>query len=99
MDRMIEYMNKNFADEFELRYSTPSNYIDELAKLDHKWPTTYKDFFPYHDFGDSYWGGFFTSRPLLKYHVKVLSNKFHASAQLYSLSAINRNTKASQIAE
>jgi hypothetical protein len=66
MDRMIDYMNLHHGEEFELRYSTPSNYIDELKKLNHKWPTIYKDFFPYHDFADAYWGGFFTSRPLLK---------------------------------
>jgi len=34
MDRMIEFMNKYHGDEFILRYSTPSNYIDELKKLD-----------------------------------------------------------------
>lgn len=99
MDRMIEYMNANHGDEFQLRYSTPSNYIDEIAKLDHNWPTTYTDFFPYHDFSDAYWGGFFTSRPLLKYHIKILSHKFHASAKLYSMNSINSKTQASQISE
>ena len=40
MDNMIEYMNKTYGDEFQFRYSTPSDYIDELKKLDRKWPTT-----------------------------------------------------------
>ena len=70
---MIEYMNQHHGDEFFLRYSTPSDYIDAIKKYDIKWPTTYNDLFPYHDFSDAYWGGFFTSRPLLKYKVKRLS--------------------------
>lgn len=31
LDRMIKYINSRYPDEYELRYSTPSEYIDAIA--------------------------------------------------------------------
>jgi lysosomal alpha-mannosidase len=32
IDRMIDYINKHYSDYYEIRYSTPSEYIDAVAK-------------------------------------------------------------------
>jgi hypothetical protein len=49
IDRMIKYINKNYPDQFYLRYSTPSEYIDAIADENITWPTKYDDLFPYSD--------------------------------------------------
>ena len=59
---MIEYMNTN-QKQYVLRYSTPSDYIDALQKYNATFPTNQADLFPYSDNPDSYWTGYFTSRP------------------------------------
>lgn len=63
LDNMIEYMNKNHGDKYVFRYSTPSDYVDALARHDVAWPTKYDDLFPYSDNPDAYWTGYYTSRP------------------------------------
>jgi hypothetical protein len=62
MDRMIEYMNKHYGDQFFLKYSTPSEYVDAIAAKNVTWPVKYDDMFPYADNPDSYWTGYFSSR-------------------------------------
>lgn len=47
LDNMIAYMNKNYADKYEFKYATPSNYVDALASLNVTWTTKYDDLFPY----------------------------------------------------
>jgi hypothetical protein len=39
MDAMIEYMNKHYGDKYNFFYSTPSVYVDALAKYDVEFPT------------------------------------------------------------
>jgi len=84
MDSMIQYMNEHHGDKYFFRYSTPSDYIDALAKKDVKWPTKYDDMFPYSDHPDAYWTGFFTSRPNDKEYIRRASSNFHASNTLYA---------------
>ena len=33
MDRMIQYMNLHYPEKYTFKYSTPSEYIDEVFKL------------------------------------------------------------------
>lgn len=47
MDNMITYMNKHHSDKYIFKYSTPSDYVNALAKHDVKWPTKYDDLMPY----------------------------------------------------
>ena len=47
MDNMITYMNKHHSDKYIFKYSTPSDYVNALAKHDIKWPTKYDDLMPY----------------------------------------------------
>jgi hypothetical protein len=81
---MIEYMNKHYSDQFNFFYSTPSNYIDAIAKLNISWPTKYDDMFPYSDTPDSYWTGYFSARANNKEYIRTASHNFHASNQLYA---------------
>lgn len=46
----------------EMIYSTPSIYIDAIAKQNITWSTKYDDMFPYADCELCYWTGFFTTR-------------------------------------
>jgi hypothetical protein len=84
MDNMIEYMNENFKGKYNFFYSTPSMYVDALAKSEAKFPTKYDDMFPYSDKPDSYWTGYFSSRPNDKEYIRRASHNFDASSQLYS---------------
>jgi hypothetical protein len=49
MDAMISYINKHHGDKYNLFYSTPSIYVDAIAKYNVSWPTKYDDLFPYSD--------------------------------------------------
>lgn len=96
LDAIIDYMNNHHAERYIFRYSTPSEYVDALAKLDVKWPTKYDDMFPYSDSPNSFWTGFYTSRPNLKDYIRTASRNFHASSQLYSLKALQLSLDESE---
>ena len=89
---MIAYMNKHHSDKYHFRYSTPSNYIDALAKLEVAWPTKYDDLFPYADNPDAYWTGYFSARANDKEYIRRASHNFHASSQLYTQAIVNTNS-------
>jgi hypothetical protein len=84
MDNMIAYMNANYADKYEFKYSTPSNYVDALASLNVTWPTKYDDLFPYQDNPSSFWTGYFSSRANAKGYVRAGSANLRATSQLYT---------------
>ena len=39
LDSLIEYINTNFGDQYYLKYSSPSIYIDKISQLSIEWPT------------------------------------------------------------
>jgi hypothetical protein len=84
MDKLFNYVNKNYGDKFNVFYSSPSQYVDAIAKYNVEWPTKYDDLFPYSDGPDAYWTGYFSSRANDKEYVRKASSNFHASSQLYS---------------
>jgi alpha-mannosidase len=61
MDRIINYVN-TYYDNVTLLYSTPGMYLDTLKAQNLTWPVKYDDMFPYADFANDYWTGYFTSR-------------------------------------
>lgn len=91
MDNMIEYMNEHYGDEYFFRYSTPSDYVDAVAALNHTWPTKYDDMFPYSDVPAGFWTGYFSSRANDKQYARRISHEFHASAQLYTGKMLDQN--------
>lgn len=97
MDAMIDYMNQNHGDKYHLRYSTPSNYVDAIAKHNVSWPTKYDDMFPYADSSDSYWTGYFSSRANDKEYIRRLSHNFHSSSMLYAEKVLDVNIADDQL--
>ncbi|XP_062143907.1 alpha-mannosidase isoform X1 [Alnus glutinosa] len=80
MDKLIHYVNKD--GQVNALYSTPSIYTDAKNAANQSWPLKTDDYFPYADGANSYWTGFFTSRPALKRYVRVLSGYYLAARQL-----------------
>lgn len=71
IDKLMDYINdRSEAYGVKIIYSTPSIYLEELNKLDIKFPTKTDDFFPYADEEHAYWTGYFTSRAALKGNVR-----------------------------
>ncbi|CAH1413663.1 unnamed protein product [Lactuca virosa] len=89
MDKLIHYVNKD--GRVNALYSTPSIYTDAKLASNVSWPLKTHDYFPYADSGDSYWTGYFTSRPALKGYIRSLSGYYLASRQLEYLAG--RRTK------
>jgi len=92
MDKLIRHINDNSARfGVEIKYSTLSRYFDSVREYvnensEIKFPVYHGDFFPYADNEDSYWTGYYTSRPFLKgYHRETLS-ALRAAEQIFALS-------------
>jgi hypothetical protein len=56
------------------------------------WPTKYDDMFPYADGSDSYWTGYYTSRPNDKRSMRDASRTLHSSSKIFSLAALDLQT-------
>ncbi|CAM0877275.1 unnamed protein product [Alopecurus aequalis] len=80
MDKLIHYVNKD--GRVNALYSTPSIYTDAKFAASEAWPLKTDDFFPYADKPNSYWTGYFTSRPALKQFVRLMSGYYLAARQL-----------------
>ncbi|KAF5762439.1 putative alpha-mannosidase [Helianthus annuus] len=80
MDKLIHYVNMD--GRVNALYSTPSIYTDAKLASNISWPLKTHDYFPYANNGDSYWTGYFTSRPAFKGYVRSLSGYYLASRQL-----------------
>jgi len=62
-DALIRYWKKAMtAAKIDMRYSTVYDYINAVKAENITWPTKYDDMFPYADWEDQYWTGYFTSR-------------------------------------
>ena len=73
-------------------YSTPSCYLEALKNSGYTFPTKSDDFFPYASDPNTYWTGFFTSRPTFKGYVRQTNNFLQTSKQLAALSGASRDT-------
>ncbi|CAI2379380.1 unnamed protein product [Moneuplotes crassus] len=70
-DRLIKYFNEEY-DDFELVYSTPSQYVKAVHDSGVAIPLKYGDQFPYAEREFSYWTGYFTSRAVSKGNIRQL---------------------------
>ncbi|OVA09673.1 Glycoside hydrolase family 38 [Macleaya cordata] len=80
MDKLIHYVNKD--GRINALYSTPSIYTDAKHAANESWPVKSDDFFPYADYPNAYWTGYFTSRPAFKGYVRMMSSYYLAARQL-----------------
>ncbi|KAI3670137.1 hypothetical protein L6452_41791 [Arctium lappa] len=80
MDKFIHYVNLD--GRVNALYSTPSIYTDAKYAANETWPLKTGDFFPYADKENTYWTGYFTSRPTFKGYVRTMSSYYVAARQL-----------------
>ena len=77
LDRAIKAVNANGT--INLQYSTPSLYVQARNAERIQWPTKTDDFFSYAfsydtpESPNSYWTGYLTSRPALKWYIRETS--------------------------
>eukprot|EP01084_Bolivina_argentea_P163978 285172_1 len=77
-------------------YSTLSDYVIAVNKLNLTWKVEQPDFFTYVDHPHAYWSGYFTSRAILKLYVRSRENDLRVAEQFY-LFAKNLYFKADYI--
>ena len=84
LDLLMKYVNQNSTEYgFEMVYSTPSRYMDEVtSSIGDSLSERKEDFFPYADDAYSYWSGYFTSRPALKGYVRDCNNVLQTCRQM-----------------
>ncbi|CAB3366560.1 Hypothetical predicted protein [Cloeon dipterum] len=84
LDRLIKYTNERQAEggKINLLYSTPSCYLKAVHEAGLEWPSKEDDFFPYSSDEYSYWTGYFTSRPTLKFMERKGNNLLQVCKQL-----------------
>ncbi|KAI3784614.1 hypothetical protein L1987_43716 [Smallanthus sonchifolius] len=80
IDKFIHYVNLD--GRVNALYSTPSIYTDAKHAADETWPLKTDDFFPYADKINTYWTGYFTSRPTFKDYVRKMSGYYLVARQL-----------------
>lgn len=79
---MIKYMNSISNGTVIYKYSTPSKYIKAVKEQNVKFSVKTDDGFPYSDNVNSYWTGYFTSRPTDKIYIRDASRQYHSFAQI-----------------
>ncbi|CAL4924317.1 unnamed protein product [Urochloa decumbens] len=80
MDKLIDHVNKD--GRVHALYSTPSIYTDAKHASNESWPVKYDDYFPYSDAKNTYWTGYYTSRPTFKRYVREHSGFYLAARQI-----------------
>ena len=104
MDELIKVWHEYGFDKFiELRYSTPTRFTREVAKINeaHKiandsftWPIRRDDTLPYAQHPNQFWNGFYTSRPQLKLSVRELSRALQSSSRIITQQVLRKDLSA-----
>lgn len=96
MDKIINAANARQIDgsKFNLFYSTPSCYVKALNEANQVWPVKNDDFFPYGSDKNSYWTGYFTSRPSSKFMIRQGSNLLQSCKQAATFLALSGSQNA-----
>lgn len=96
MDKLVRYVNTHEffnGTKIYLMYSTPTCYLKALNDEKLEYPTKRDDFFPYSSDPHSFWSGYFTSRPTVKYFERVGNNFLQVCKQLYALADLGPEDK------
>lgn len=84
MDLLIGEINKgNYG--VKIQYATLSEYFDAVFAAKKDFPLYKGDFFPYADNSDSYWTGYYTTRPKLKGLTRQATSILHSAETAYAL--------------
>ncbi|XP_012222573.1 lysosomal alpha-mannosidase isoform X2 [Linepithema humile] len=93
LDKLIRYTNQRNGSTVNVIYSTPSCYLKALNDKNFQWPSKSDDFFPYASDPHSYWTGYFSSRPTVKYFERMGNNMLQATKQLVALTNLENHNK------
>lgn len=99
LEKLIKYITLRNGTDFNVFYSTPSCYLKAVNDIGIAWPTKDDDFFPYGSDSHSYWTGYFTSRPTLKFFERLGNNFLQVVKQLAVLSGISSNANLDKFRE
>ncbi|EDV31826.1 uncharacterized protein Dana_GF14354 [Drosophila ananassae] len=68
MDKLIKYVNErqSSGSRYNIIYSTPACYLNSVHQSVQSYPNKTQDFFPYGSNTNSFWTGYFSSRPTQK---------------------------------
>ncbi|CAH0387767.1 unnamed protein product [Bemisia tabaci] len=96
MDILIREGNKQQSNESAINifYSTPSCYLKAVHDEKLSYSVKDDDFFPYASDPHSYWTGYFTSRPTIKFYERMGNNYMQVCKQL---SALNEHGPEEQV--
>mmetsp|Transcript_22531 Transcript_22531/g.50755 ORF Transcript_22531/g.50755 Transcript_22531/m.50755 type:complete len:1065 (-) Transcript_22531:1137-4331(-) len=83
LDKIIHHVNRD--GRVNAFYSTPATYTDAKHKENLTWPVKRDDFMPLANDENSYWTGFFSSRPTLKRYERKMAGYLQAVRQLQLL--------------
>ncbi|TRY75861.1 hypothetical protein TCAL_00619 [Tigriopus californicus] len=87
LDTLVSLVNERSSETgVHVLYSTPSCYLKALNEEQAVLPTKTDDFFPYASSVNSYWTGYFTSRPTFKFHERQASGLLQSAQQFVALS-------------
>ena len=90
LDRLIRYVREKRGSEVNIIYSTPSCYLKAVHDANLQWSTKADDFFPYASDPHSYWTGYFSSRPAIKFFERMGNNLLQVSKQLSVLTGLGK---------
>ncbi|XP_012143157.2 lysosomal alpha-mannosidase II isoform X2 [Megachile rotundata] len=88
LDRLMRYVKEEKGSEVNIFYSTPSCYLKAVHDANLQWTTKADDFFPYASDPHSYWTGYFSSRPAIKFFERMGNNLLQISKQLSVLTSL-----------
>jgi len=94
LDKLIYYVNQRQitnGSKVNVFYSTPSCYVKALNEANKTWSVKYDDFFPYANKPHAFWTGYFTSRPALKYYVRIAGNYLQTFRKLTAFYRFDHN--------
>lgn len=84
-------MRERNGTDVNIMYSTPSCYLKAVHDANLSWTTKTDDFFPYASDPHSYWTGYFSSRPAIKFFERMGNNLLQISKQLSVLTGRNND--------
>lgn len=93
MDILIRYVRERNSSDVNIFYSTPSCYLKAVHDAKLQWTTKDDDFFPYASDPHSYWTGYFSSRPTIKFFERMGNNLLQISKQLSALTQLKSYEK------
>ncbi|KAH8410113.1 hypothetical protein KR009_006062 [Drosophila setifemur] len=92
MDKLVKYVNERqlSGSKYNVIYSTPGCYLNSVHQSVQTYPNKTLDFFPYGSDSNSFWTGYYTSRPTQKRferdgnHILQVAKQLSAFANLSS---------------